>query len=536
MRDDFREAFRALLLPIAPDREEGCVSACEEALIQRGILADDLPVWLRLRADEWLESGNPPGDLREIVTLALECGHTELGNSVAHKYFDMHSGLSSNHLLSHGEASAFLSHSLLIARLAKDEFMSAAQIANLVSARDDRVGFSRQSVETVLGHLDLKPRVTRERHENLFEVDRSLEETLLADADLMVAADMVATAARQLGFPRDVAGMLMTLVRSQDLDEYTPYLQMLHYQCSIAEFYDHAVTDLYEFAPRGATWFFEQYPEVMVSAGNPFLNNAKSVERATIGWARSKKARHRPGALALVGLLEGLEEMGFAARQELAGWIRRWLHRVMRVASEISYRLPERLDPPQIERLLASVAAAQTNTAGILEQRLVDAISSMEHSVGDGWRARGLSDAVNATNVSRRKLGDCDYQHTTNRYVHAYEAHGGRLTDIYFQEHLRTLRRSLSARADEWSGFSDREEWEVMVTFIAHESDIPGMQQHNIDGTPVNLAVKSFRDFVAEAPPADELVEAFANLVLTPLNERRTPNSARRKLLELVGA
>ena len=131
--------------------------------------------------------------------------------------------------------------------------------------------------------------------------------------------------------------------------------------------------------------------------------------------------------------------------------IRLWLHRVMRYARPIGTELPGELTEDQIQRLLANSAANETQTAGVIEQRIVDALTSSLHTPADGWHPRGLCDAVNASNVSRRKVGDVDYQNNDVKGVIAYEAHGGTLSETYLQGHLQTLPKTLAPRQEEWA-------------------------------------------------------------------------------------
>src|SRR5690606_19731858 len=128
-----------------------------------------------------------------------------------------------------------------------------------------------------------------------------------------------------------------------------------------------------------ARWLFDSYPDVLASAANPFLNNAKSVERADIGWVRMKKKAERPGTAALECILSNLEMMGFAARRELSRLIRLWLHRVLRAARDTVSPLPEVFTERQWLRVLEFVRTRNSTTYGILEQRVVDAISSEQY-------------------------------------------------------------------------------------------------------------------------------------------------------------
>lgn len=536
-RNELRQVFRTLLLPISVEAEDECLALIENALTKQGLEQNEHPAWLRLRAEEWEESGQPSRNFRDVLFNTLASGHPTYGEAIAQRYFKLHSELQRQFLLNHRQASAFLSHSILMARLASDEFMSSAQIAKVLSARDRRVSFSRQAVEICVTGYGVKRPFDQDNVEFLFARDEEIEELVFADADLPTSALLINDVAKTLGFPADIYSALGVLADPHDISAFTPYLQILHFQCTLAEYFDHAVTDLYEFNPRGsaAKWLFGQYPEALVSAGNPFLNNAKSVERVSNAWARAKKKRERPGAMALVSILEGLESMGFLARQELSSLIRLWLHRVMRLAKPMSDQLPEDFSGDEIAAIIIAICEEDTETRGILEQRFVDALSSELHKSGDGWRARGLGDSVNATNVSRRKLGDCDYQHTEGREVVAYEAHGGRLTQVYVDEHRRTLERTLAYRCDEWAGFSEPSEWNIDVVFVAHEiAEGIGcrFESHGVD---VEIRAITYEALAEQCEDGGHmLVGAFKDYVIGPMNKKTTPNRVRKKLLDMA--
>lgn len=540
-RNELRQVFRTLLLPISVEAEDTCLELIESSLSERGLDVDEHPAWLRLEMEDWAESDTPSEELTELIGRILTAGSDDYGESIANQYFQLHQKLQRQFLLGHRQATAFLSHSLLMARLASDEFMSSAQIAKILTSRDNRVAFSRQAVDICVTSFNAKRSFAQEDVHFLFTRDEEIEELVLADASLCTSAELIGKVAIELGFPKDlnIASSLSLLAPENNLSAFTPYLQILHFQCTLAEYFDHAVTDLYEFNPRGAAakWLFNQYPESLVSAGNPFLNNAKSVESVSFAWARSKKLRERPGASALVNILEGLESMGFLARQELSTMIRLWLHRVMRLAKPLSYELPSNLTEKQIKSVVSAMCNKDTETRGILEQRYVDALSSVIHKPEDGWRPRGLSDSVNATNISRRKLGDCDFQQTDSRLVVAYEAHGGRLTQTYVNEHIRTMQRNLIDRCDEWSGFSDPSEWRIDIIFIAHE--LPTTINHSLESNGVHIEIKAvtYNEFSEQLSDQTHLLaDAFEKFVITPLNNRTTPNRARKKLLELAEA
>lgn len=531
-RNVLQEAFRSLLLPINASLEDACLGVLTEELKELGLSHAECPAWLRDQAARWHDEGAPSDQLRDALCKAIEVGHPDLGKALSQRYFKLHADLQTDHLLSHEQATAFLSHALLMARLAGEERMSSAQVANLLVVRDKRVNFSRQSVDVCVSRLGVKRPLEVDGVESLFKKDREQEEAVFADADLAVGAEIVSQAAARLLFPNDMLRALQTLAREDDIGNYSPYLQMLHYQCVVAEFYDHAVTDLYEFNPRGnaVKWLIRQYPRALSRAGNPFLNNAKSVERVDGSWARSKKRNERPGATALLSILEGLESMGFAARQELAGLLRCWLHRVMRLAVPAAVELPKAFNAGQIGSVLKAIKSGNSNTAGIIEQRVVDALTSIRHRKEDGWRSRGIGDSVNATNISRKKLGDCDYQNADKRNVVAYEAHAGTLTQTYLDEHVRTLEKAVRLRREEWSSFSEPDEWQVDILFIAHRLDVKRRHAFAVEGVKVEIRSVTFDELIGAGPMPQEFVSSFQEHVMAPLNEKRTPDHARKAL------
>lgn len=535
MSIEFRRAFRALLFPITTEQEAEALANANDHLAALGIVEADRPTWLRQKLAEWRENGAPSAGFKRLARATIKEGDSTYGEVIAARYFSLHKTLVDDYLFTLDEASSFLMQSPLICRLSAKENMSAAQVANILKARDHRTRFSRQTVDKLLGRFGTKRPFEREQVELAFDQDAALEESILADADLTTAGLLIADVGRNLGVPINLAALLTRLADPAKLDKYAPYLQMLHYQCTIPEFLDHPVTDIYEFKPRGerVTWLMEQYPTALVNAANPFLNNAKSVEHIDFGWARSKKSANYPGAMALTEILMELNALGPAARRELAGWLRLWLHRVMRYAQPIGTELPDDLTAQQIQQLLKAVAANESQTAGVIEQRLVDALTSVMHTPADGWKPRGLKDAVNATNVSRKKVGDVDYQKNGAHCVKAYEAHGGILSETYLQGHLQTLPKSLNPRQEEWSAFSDPASWTVDVVFVAHQINATNPGPMNIDGTTVNFELITYEDLIDCCSEID-LSDAINTLVLNPLSEKRTPNRVREKLLAMT--
>jgi len=534
-RDALREAMRTLLLPIAPECEEDALDGAAQELARLGFDAADFADAVSLEREKWRDTGDVSDDLAGVIASYVAAGDPDLGELLSETYFALYEILRDRHLLEHDEAAAFLSHARLIAHLAEAEQMSAAQIERVLRARDARVDFAWRAVQRILGQMALKPSLDGDRVEELFERDRELEKSVFADADVETCAEMLGDVADRLGFPGDLEELALTLY-PPDGAAFGPYLQILHFLATIAEFYDHALSILYEFSPRGqvAGWLFDQYPPALTGAGNPVLNNAKGFDQLTPAWAASREDR-LDQARALVALVTGLESMGFAARQELAGWLRRWLVRLIRLTEPLTVLLPDRFSTRQVQRILDSIAAGETNTQGIIEQRVVDAITSVLYPEPQ-WRGRGLKDSVNASNVSRRKLGDCDFQDAAGRKAVAWEAHGGGLSEVYVEGHRRTLRRSLELRREEFEGIADLSDWDVEVVFVAHDLLAHLPVRYGESGVAVEIRAEEYADLISRGPSASKLVDPFAEYVNDVLNAKRTPQYVRERLLDMAGS
>ena len=144
---------------------------------------------------------------------------------------------------------------------------------------------------------------------------------------------------------------------------------------------------------------------------------------------------------------------------------------------------------------------------------------------------------MNAANISSRKLGDVDFQDAEHHVVQAFEAHAGRLTQVYVAEHLRTLAKSIASRKAELAGIADLDQWTVRVVFVAHEFE--GQPPHPlvIDGVNVEIQLQEFGDFVAVMTGGvdqDAVAQSLAFHLYVPLDERRTPNWVRERFRALV--
>jgi hypothetical protein len=532
----YQRLLRTLLLPINLKLESACVDVMPIFFNQvAGDVFEDHVLWLKGQIEEWHESGCATEQLTTLVQSLLKAGNSDYADIISEYYFVAHTELIEHQLVDFELSRSFLSHLLLIVRLTDEEKMSCAQISKILDAMNPSAGFGRRSVEAILKKMKIAPGISKQEIIELSEQDKLLITEVYGDASLQECIARLANVASSLGFKGNMLRHLTVLINEDDVTRFNPYVQILHYQCAILEFYDHDVKDFYEFSPRGAAagWLFNHYPRAMVNASNPFLNNAKSVGQINFPWAAAKKNKEFAGAAALFTVLDGLDEMGYAARNELALWIRCLIHRFMICAEPLDTPLPNKLSGAQYAKVIAQVAAGNTATRGIIEQRLVDALSVVMHQEADGWTSRGIGDAVNASNLSKKKLGDCDFQHIALKKVVAYEAHGGTLTKTYLQEHLKTLPKVARPRIEEWKTYSNVNDWQVEIVFVAHAFNVAVPADFILHGVHFSVSFFSYEQMISRTD-SNLLTNRLNQLLLTPLSANKTPSFVRQAFIQLL--
>ena len=535
---DLELAISELTLPIG-DFLGDSVLASALAMEGQGLSLLDQPLTVRRVAAEWRANGAAPALLREVVSTALAASSDEHARKLATRYFDLHEKLRSKLAMTFRGATVITGYAALIASLALDHSMSAAQIATLLRSRgvdDDTATWA--AVQEVLAAMSSAPSFTTEQMAIQIQEDVQGEETLFADADWRGSLELMAGLAQDLGLAHDIAADLAEIVPETG-EAHWPYVFMLHFSCVPLDWYDHSPVFLYEFSPRGesADLLLEIY-EGFDTGSNPFLNNAKSVDRADQNWADSKvRMKLRAPASALVSLLEEAGSLPFQTKRTFGAAVRQWCLRQLRL-----HRVPLRLldrdsfTQTQLGLFLRKVAASETNTKGIIEQRLVDALAATKHS-GPEWRPRGLGDSVNAANTPRRKLGDCEFQDVSLRVVEAYEAHAGHLSDVYLRNHLASLKGVIRSRIDdEWLPISEPSDWTVNVRFVAHSTDLGLPSEDEIESVRVRLHVMTYEDLIADIELDDPIFwSAFGHWGFNVLNQARTPQTVRDKVLDIIG-
>lgn len=534
------EAIASLQLPMTRANESAGVEAAELYLNTRSLSPSDGALLILESLDQWKRTGVPSTLLKEIVRIILSLD-ADLGQMLAANYFiifgRLRSGTQDWNGLPHTTARRLLSRLPLLSHLLVAESMSCSQVSKLLKALENSLDVPYQAVGVIaraLGHfpsLDIS-----QAGDDLWEKDASLALTLFPDSGTAEACDIAGSEANKYLPETDVAHLLHQLsqISNPSSPIFWPYLQILHFCCVPLEFFDHPASYLYEFAPRGqiAGQLFARYP---TATGNPVLNNAKAVQTLDRAWARN---RGGDDAHALVALLESLESLPHVTRRQLARVFRAWLYRVIELETSIPVPLPADLTADEIERVVFYIADNETNTQGVLEQRIVDGLSLLAFS-GEGWRPRGIGDSVNASNLSRHKLGDVEFANVDDRTAIALEAHGGHLSVTYVKDHQRSLARIMDQRLEEsWSALDDPSVWSVRVIFVAHSRDPLGLPESEVlSEVSIQYEYWDYAQLIAQATANTTRLgddELFRQHAIQPLNLKTTRQSVRDKFLAIA--
>lgn len=555
MTYDLRAAVRGVLLPVAASREHQFLDAVDAYLDGAGIVQDKAN-WVNLQLRRWKRDGSPTPAFRAFVREMLYTegrdpvtfmfdsvdgpngpAYLRAAQLAANNFFDLHASLVSAHLLPHDAARQILSHGGMIARLAVEEQMTASEISRLITVRDNRFSLNWRAVQAILAKMGCAPSLSLDQAQRTFQDDSAAEPELLGDLDIAGSIERVALVADSLGCKGDFVEWLTDLFVT---DFHAPYLLLLHYQLLIQDSFDHAVTYAYEFKPRGqiAAWLTQEYIAAGIPvARNAFLNNAKATLRFDQVWVTGRTDSPR-SATALANILEAIENMGSLAKDELASQMRGLLHRYLRVEAErhggvLPHLLPTLTDV-QAEALLAATGGGNTNTTGILEQRLVDCFGLTEHA-DDGWAAKGLGDSVFAANTYRRKLGDIEFElplRPNPRSV-SYESHGGHLTEPYVRDHLDSFAYVLGVRQEELETIASLPDWQFEVVFVAHTFD-PGLPINiEVSGSNVALRYVTFEE-AAHALSASPNLDVINGHLVAPLNSGFVHPNVRERALAFI--
>lgn len=533
-------ALRSLQLPVVPESEPDVLDSLLERAEQKTLAPNDFAILIETEAEAWAKTGDAGKNLRDAVDGALKYVPPILAPLKANTYFNLHkrlkAGTSDAAGLTHKVAVRLLSRASLIGHLLQEEKFSCSQIARLLKATEHSLDVPYNAVVVVARGLELLPQLDQYYAvDHLQSEDAKLALTLYPDSDVKESS-IIASEAIEKWMPDSNVRLQLELLSGGSGDETEPtwpYLQILHWCLTPIEFYDHPASYLYEFAPRGrvADGIFLRYP---AATGNPVLNNAKAVETLNATWARN---RGSDDAHALVALLDSLESLPFVPRRQVARVLRAWLFRIIELKSITITPIDQVEDKDFVLKFVSHVCRWQTNTQGVIEQRVVDYLSFLAFQ-GEGWRVRGIKDGVNASNLSRKKLGDLEFTNVDNRAAIAIEAHGGHLSYTYVANHLRSLSRSIEQRLeDSWLDLDDAEAWSIRILFVAHsreESNLPVYETlHGVEVEYDYIDYSQLLSMAINRSTEKQQLECFGEFVTEVLNRETVRESARDKFRKI---
>ena len=490
------QVVRRWELPIAPEQERAATSSVIEYGRTIAMEPEDLAIALQQYLEDWESEGRVNVHLKGAFGAALRFAPSVLASLDASVYFELHDKLHAGGgdvaSLPRAVARRLLSRSSLIAHLLAEEKFSCSQVARLLSATEVSLDVPHGAIATIARAMRLLPSLDpNAAGQALWSSDESLSFELFPDSSLdesnLIAAHNVAAWLPEV----DVGSLLKRISATGQTsgEPFWPYLQMLHWCLTPIEFYDHPASYLYEFAPRGRVGLdlFARYPTV---TGNPVLNNAKAVQTLNSSWARNRGGDNAHG---LVSLLGAIESLPFVPRRQVARVLRAWLIRLIGLCTVTPTQLALGVTDDLFDQVVSYVAVNETNTQGVIEQRIVDCLSVLAFA-GPSWRTKGLGDGVNVSNFSRHKLGDVEFTNVDERRAIAVEAHAGRLSAIYARDHVRSFARVLLQRLEEsWAGLDAPESWAVEVIFVAHSWDADLPTEDVVHGVRVTYQYVSFQ-------------------------------------------
>jgi|GEM_PF-1666304 len=534
------------LLPLQPDElKAGELLACR-CVEESGPTPEEALVKLEADFNNWLDHSDPnppfPDSLVPIMNEASwfflllnprEGTAHNLYRTIIHK-------LTANEILTRRQAAATLSHLPLISQLVSKYHYSSAGIAKILGMRDSRISIHWKVIERIINILGYSSSLNPENVNSLMALDRELSTKTLHDSTLVSAVEELGYVSLNLGLNPSYGEALKNLITPRSGLTFVPYLQALMHIATIAHFYDHPPEYLYTFQPRGAVAnsIFAIFPSNLAPSGNPILNNFKAIDKLSFDWSEPRTDNYQQ-ARAFVEIVLGLSSLSHSSRKAMAASIRYLLIRYIDIRTPRDIELPEVLNTSRIFDFVAKVARRETQTGGVIEQRVTDFLASVTHE-GGVWRSRGIGDPVNATNTSSKKLGDCDFQNSLNCECIAIESHAGKLTPIYINEHLRTLKRNISARLEEWEHIDDLPHWSLTLLFIVHE-DASANYVFDLDniGVRSSITIKTYAQMLEEIKGNTTILDSvilkfFNTCVIDRINASNTPYATKRKTEDLL--
>lgn len=535
MENNLKELVEILQLPIY-DYEK-----YDSEYTRPNTASDDIVYDLYNAIDIWENSGEPSKTLINFVDSLLKYSEfNTMTNIDGFRYFLIYKDLRKGSRrdwrgLDHKTAKYLLSRASFVYKLMHDEDMSASQVSRILASLERSLDIPYKAIQVLAKHFHIKPDITLEDLKSeIWPYDQELSSSLFADASLEDSYTICSEAAEKL-IENNTLQSDLSILTENLTDSKTsswPYLQILHWCCLPIELYDHPASYLYEFRPRGlaADDLFGRYN---LATGNPVLNNAKASLRIDSYWAGNRSGEE---AHALVRVLSLLDSIPYSARRGLARIIRAWLIRILEL--QINTKKPLLLENTRNNLWIFSeiIVNKETGTKGIIEQRIVDSLCEIIYSQTI-WRSKGLGDSVNASNMSKNKLGDIEFINIDSRSAVAIEAHGGTLSKKYVDYHRKSLSRIVGKRLeDSWKDLDIPQNWHIEVIFVAHSlaSDLP--EEDILHDVSINYTYWTYDYLLTKARESGSPVveDIFQTRFIDALNNHTVPQWVRDKALEII--
>lgn len=514
----------------------------EELLADYKVTPEDLAMELADDVFSWQGGGSPSDLVIDVIGRYLELHGEDEYSLTGEQYLDLFSRVQIGDKknwrgLNWFTAKLLLSKARVIGYLQCEERYSSSQVVKVLVATESSLQVPFQAVGlvgTAFGASVAPP--DKEVIDLTWDISSELGDTLFADATVGESCAIAAQRSGEFTPGLTLEADLRALAGVEAMIEPSwNYLQMLYWQALILEFYDHPASRLYEFVPRGAN-AKHAFKKFEIATDNPFLNNAKGTAGLSSEWALN---RGGDDAHALVSSLALLEDHPHSASLETARILRAWIIRTLALARESRSYIAILDYGEAFDRLAVAVGDTETNTHGVIEQRIVDALSILVYG-GESWKPSGLGDHVNATNTSRKKLGDVEFASVEGLRAVAIEAHGGRLTRAYVDSHNLSLERSIGMRLElAWSSLADASEWAVDMVFVAHQYSTEPLPTHEVmHGVVVNYEYINYHELRERAlisSDVDERDKAFNAWVVNVLNSANVRQSVRDKAVMMMG-
>lgn len=527
------------ILPLKPEQLNSGIEKAVVKLISKGLSREESVLKIGYEFDEWLNGLNLQLNSSHLETLLESADWSGDNGKKKYEYYKiLVAKLSTKFALTRRDSAVVLSQLPLMLSLARDFRASPARIVNLVRHPDGKTSINWRMVDLILREFGIKTELDKDKVAELIASDKEDSTRELADATIESLIETLIAQAADMGLDQSFQNGMRSIFAPRNGESFIPYLQILLYIGVIDHFFDHPPEFIYTFKPRGevANDIFGIFPSSLAPGGNPMLNNFKAVDRLTSDWAESRDEM-REQATALIEVVRGLASLAYSPRTQMSRSIRGAIVRYIEIKTPTSVHLEPQTKLEDIKIFLTNVGAVETETRGVIEQRVADFFGSFDYHQQE-WRSRGLGDPVNASNSSSGKLGDCDFQNATEHRCVAIEAHAGRLTDVYVHEHLRTLHLNLPKRMKEWSHISDLSEWKLHIRFFVHQDARSG-GEFKLPDSLKKFEVITYSDHLNELLPrlgtdSALAIELFNRWVIGPLNAPNTPISTKKRAKKLL--